>query len=231
MHNSYDQNVHTQPAHTRSAAAPAARSAGTSRKVSRRRKENSPELERIIGTTVQAILLAAQNEVPGTMQMYAVGQALHEGEIQLENAETTRKYGSRFVNQVSGRCGFHSRKARHCLDLVMTFSRAQAAQLAQAALPFRQLREALAFVGDGAGREARIAALLARVPKDSSAAVRRPFVKWLTQQHVKRNPLTAAHRWVLVTADGQINSKVMTQERARALAHGRRIMEVKPVAN
>lgn len=221
----------------RDVAAPAAgavvrpRSAGTSRKASCRRKENSPELERIIGTTVQAILLAAQNEVPGVMQWHDVGQALHEGEVQLENTETTCVYGTNFVRQVAGRCGLYPRKAHHFLDLATTFTREQAAQLAQAGLPFRQLRSVLAFIGGDEGREARIATLLARIPKDGTTTARRSFVKWLDGQHCKRNPLMQADRFAVIGANGEIHGRLTTEARARALAHGRRIMQFKPAAN
>ena len=221
----------TQTAQTRSAAAPAARAARASRQSRRPPAGNPEELELIIGTTVQEIQFAEQNEVPSILQLYAVGQALREGEVELANAETTRKYGSRFISQVAGRCGFHSRKARHALDLVMTFSLAQVAQLAQAALPFRQLREALAFVGDGQEREARKAILLARIPKDGTAAARRSFTKWLDGQHCKRNPLMQTDRFAVVGTNGEIHGRLTTEARARALARGRRVVKVAVLAD
>lgn len=219
---------HTQADHTRPAAAPAARSARASSKTRHPEIENPAELEQAIETAVQKIQTAKNNQAPCIKLWTAHGHAVQAGQVQLEKSETTRLYGSRFVEQVADRCAVHHRRLHLCAQLVTMFDGLQLTKLAAAALPWRVLRDAVAYVGGGERRDQRMESLMERIPNDNASAARSAFAKWLKKECLKRNPLTSAHCRVIVDAGGQINSKVMTEERARALAHGRRIMEVKP---
>ena len=195
-------------------------------------KINPPELEKALEATVQRILLAEQDEKPGVPLWYATGQALQAGEALLEKSETVRLYGSGFVPQAAKRCGFHSRKAHHCLDLATMFTARQVAMLAKAKPAFRVVREVMAFVGGGEGSDKRLATLLAHVPTDATPKARRTFAKWLKQQHLKRNPLSKEDCFAYADVNGDLHGRLTTETRARALAYGRgRVVEVSQSEN
>lgn len=225
---------HTQDDHTRPAAAPAARATAKPRFARAYRKprrlpvENPAELEQVLDVTEQKIRHAETTEKSGVRLWKAIGQALREGTLQLQTSEKVRFYGCRYIEQVAERCDIHHRILHLCAQLVAALNDTQIGRLATADLPWRVTRDAVAYITDGEDRGKRLQALMAHIPKSNASVARSAFTKWLKEECLKRNPLTVAHRWVIVDAGGYINGKVMTGERARALAHGRRIMQVKP---
>ncbi len=182
-------------------------------------------IKKIVRTTARAIKRVVKKKKPGVALWVAIGRALNRGEAQLRNTEAHRSYGVQFTIQVAVQSRIHVRRAYYCAAMASLFSAEHVARLAVAQLPWRVMREVMAFVGND---EHRLAMVMQRIPKNDKPAGRRALMLWLLQRLQQRVPLVEGQCYARVDAHGNIHGRLMTMERAKAIAKGQKVMKVVP---